>query len=126
MEVKVTIHFWPDLLAFAILITLMIHHLMLFWGRKKDQREKYNLNFACFVFSISIFIISRYLREEYFLNELCPSWLNVTNIEMISIWMMTICGILFFSKLLEISSKFRKNFRFTLFTISADHGQVIV
>jgi AraC-like DNA-binding protein len=118
MEVKVTLNMWPDLIACSALLTLTAYHLMIYCGRIRDKKEKYNLYFACFVFSAAMFIISPYFQQQYFLNALRPDWLYVINIEMLAIWLFIFSGIHFLNHLLEVSSKFKKNFRFTFISIS--------
>ena len=118
MEVKVSLILWPDLLAFSVLLMLSVYHFMIFWGRKRDQKEKYNLYFAWFVFSVALFIISPYFQKGYFLNSLKPNWLYAINIEMLTIWLMVVCGTNFLNHLLEVSSKFKQYFRFTFISIT--------
>jgi len=94
MEVKITLNMLPDLIAFSALLTLTAYHFMIYFGRIKDKKEKYNLYFACFVFSAALFIISPYFQQQYFLNVLRPDWLYALNIEMITIWLFVFNGLI--------------------------------
>jgi AraC-like DNA-binding protein len=118
MDVKVSVIAFPDLLASSALLMLTVYHLMLYLGRRKDRKEKYNLYFAGFVLSSVLFVIAPYFREGYFLNIFRPHWLYVINIEMATIWLLFFSGINFFNHLLEVSSEFRKKFHFTYISIS--------
>jgi AraC-like DNA-binding protein len=117
METKLSLNMWPDLIACSALISLTAYHLMIYWGRKREQKELYNLYFACFVFSAALFLIAPYFQRQYFLYIFKPQWLNVINIEMITICFLTFSGICFLNCLLEVSPKFKKNFRFTYVSI---------
>ena len=72
----------PDLLACSALVTLAIYHLMIYWGRRKDPEEVYNLFFVIFVLSATLFIVAPYFQPQFFLYSFKPSWLYVINMEM--------------------------------------------
>lgn len=115
---NVTLSMWPDLLASSALLTLTVYHLMIYWGRKKEREERYNLYFTCFVFSAAIFIIAPYFKQGYFLHVFRPHWLYVINIEMASIWLFFYSSIHFLNHVLKVSLSFRKKFRFCYVSIS--------
>jgi len=71
-----------DLLASSALVTLAIYHLMIYWGRRKDPEEVYNLFFVIFVLSATLFIVAPYFQPQFFLYSFKPSWLYVINMEM--------------------------------------------
>ena len=120
MEIEVTLNMLPDLLAFAALLTLAIYHLMIYWGRRKDADEVYNLYFAGFVLSGALFIIAPYNQPRYFLYNLKPAWLHVVNVEMFSTWLLFISGLKFLSLLFRVPAVFKKYFIVTYVIISID------
>jgi len=65
MEIKVTTSMLPDLLASSALLTLAIYHLMIYWGRRKDVDEGYNLFFSMFVLSATVFIVLPYSQSSF-------------------------------------------------------------
>ena len=109
---------WPDLLAASALLTLAIYQFMVFWGRKKDLEERFNLYFAVFAFATSLFIISPYFRQQFFLYAFKPHWLYAINIEMFSVWLLMCSSIKFLNCLLKISSPYKKYLRFSYVTLS--------
>jgi AraC-like DNA-binding protein len=115
---KESLNIWPDVLATSALLTLAVYHVMIFLGRKKDNKETYNLYFACFVFSMSLVIISPHLQKNWFLGSLRPDWLYVINIEMITIGLFVFSGINFLNHIFEISLKLKKYFLLTYISIT--------
>lgn len=118
MNIKVSMNMLPDLLASSALLTLSIYHLMIYWGRRKDAEEKYNLYFAIFVLSAALLLIALYFQPQYFLYAYKPSFLNVINIEMFAVWCLFYSGIKFFNLLLKVPVKYNKYFYILLLTIS--------
>jgi signal transduction histidine kinase/AraC-like DNA-binding protein len=118
MEIKVTMNMLPDLLASSALLTLSIYHIMIFWGRRKDKDELYNVYFAVFVFSAAVFLISQYFQPQYFLYHFKPHWLNVKNIEMFSVWWLFYSGMRFFNLLINVPKKFNIYFKFLIITVT--------
>jgi len=103
---------FPDLVATTALVTLTIYHLMIWLGRRKDIEEKYNIYFAFFVFTVSLFIIVPYLQQGHLLASLKPQWLWVSNIEAVLIFGLFFFGIQFLKYLLKFPAQFNKYFRF--------------
>lgn len=120
MEIEVTLNMLPDLLAFAALLTLAIYHLMIYWGRRRDREEIYNLYFAIFVLSTALLLLTPYLLPQYFLYWLKPHWLQVANIEMFATWLLFLSGIKFLSHLLQVPKDFGKKFFVTYIVVSLD------
>jgi signal transduction histidine kinase/DNA-binding response OmpR family regulator len=113
----ITISMLPDVLACAALSMLAIYHLMIYWGRKKDAAEVYNIYFSAFVLSATLFIIAPYFQPQYFLFALKPSWLYVLNIEAFMSLCLFLSGIKFFNSLLTVPQKVRRYFKFTYYSI---------
>jgi len=107
----------PDLLACSALATLAIYHLMIYWGRRKDPEEVYNLFFVIFVLSTMMFIVAPYFQPHYFLYSFKPSWLYVINMEMFLTWLLCYSGIKFLNLLLKFPADRRKFFYFTFATL---------
>src|ERR1700733_7374563 len=103
----------PDLVAATALVTLTIYHLMIYWGRRQDIDEKYNLYFAFFVFTVSLFIIAPYLQPGNLLASLKPGWLYVINIEAVLVFGLFFFGSQFLKYLLQFPKQFDKYFLFT-------------
>ena len=117
MEIIVTSSMLPDLLASSAMLTLAIYHLMIYWGRRGDAEEAYNLYFAVFVLSATVFIVLPYFQKEYFLSAYKPSWLYILNVEMLTVWLLFYSGIKFLSLLLKFPSTLKKYFYFTFATL---------
>jgi len=100
----------PDLVATTALVTLTIYHLMIWWGRRQDVVEKYNLYFALFVFTVSLFIIAPYLQPGHLLASLKPHWLYVINIEAVLVFGLFFFGLQFLKHLLTFPKQFDKYF----------------
>jgi signal transduction histidine kinase/DNA-binding response OmpR family regulator len=118
MDIRVTLNMLPDILATSALLTLAIYHFMIYWGRRKDADENYNLYFSIFVFSAALFLIAPYFQVQYFLVAYKPPYFNVINIEMFSVWCLFFSGIKFLNLLLRVPSKFKKYFYFLVISIS--------
>jgi signal transduction histidine kinase/DNA-binding response OmpR family regulator len=103
----------PDLIATIALATLTIYHLMIYWGRRHDSGEKYNLYFAFFVLTVSFFIIVPYLQPGHLLASLKPQWLYVINIESVLVFGLFFFGLTFIKYLLSFSKRFDRYFLFT-------------
>ena len=103
----------PDLLACSALVTLAIYHLMIYWGRRKDPEEVYNLYFVIFVLSATLFIVAPYFQPHFFLYSYKPSWLYVINMEMLLTCLLFLSGIKFLNLLLKFPIARRKYFYFT-------------
>jgi signal transduction histidine kinase/CheY-like chemotaxis protein len=114
----VTINMLPDVLACAAMTVLAIYHLMIFWGRKKDPEEAYNLYFSLFVICATLFVMAPYLQPQYFLYALKPDWLYVINVEALMSWGLFISGIKFLNLLLKPPSRVIRFFRFTYYSIT--------
>ena len=95
------------------LVTLTIYHLMIYWGRRRDIDEKYNLYFALFVFTVSLFIIVPYLQPGHLLASIKPRWLYVINIESVLVFGLFFFGLQFLKYLLKFPKQFNKYFLFT-------------
>src|SRR6476620_6068663 len=91
----------PDLFATTALATLAIYHLMMYWGRRSDANEKYNIYFASFVCTVAFFIIVPYLQPDHLLARLRPRWLYVINIEAVLIFGLFFFGLQFLKYLLK-------------------------
>ena len=117
MKIEVTLNMLPDLLAIAALLMLSIYHLMIYWGRKQDQDETYNLYFAIFVFAATVFIIAPYFQPRYFFYSLKPSWLHVINIEALMMLGIFFSGIKFLNSLLKVPPSLKRYLRFTFWTM---------
>src|SRR4051812_29109058 len=91
----------PDLIATTALATLTIYHLMIYYGRRTDMEEKYNLYFAFFVLTVSLFIIAPYLQPGHLLASLKPQWLYVINIEALLVFGLFFFGLRFLKYLLK-------------------------
>ncbi|MEO6454143.1 MAG: 7TM diverse intracellular signaling domain-containing protein [Ginsengibacter sp.] len=102
----------PDLVATTALATLTIYHLMIWWGRRQDTEEKYNLYFAFFVFTVSLFIIVPHLQPGHLLASLRPHWLYVSNIEAVLVFGLFFFGLEFLKYLLKLPKQFDKFFLF--------------
>ena len=103
----------PDLVATTALVTLAIYHLMIYLGRRPDIEEKYNLYFAFFVLTVSLFIIVPYLQPGHWLASLKPRWLYVINIEAVLVFGLFFFGSQFLKHLLKFPKRFNKYFLFT-------------
>jgi signal transduction histidine kinase/DNA-binding response OmpR family regulator len=107
----------PDLLATASLITLAIYHQMIYWGRKRDVLEHYNLYFSGFVLSAACFILLPYVQPQHFLYFLKPDWLYVLNIEAFLVLCLFLSGIKFLTLLLKVPATLTRYLYFTFITI---------
>lgn len=103
----------PDLIAATALITLTIYHLMIYFGRRPDIEEKYNLYFAFFVLTVSLFIVVPHLQPGHWLAALKPGWLYVINIEAVLVFGLFFFGLQFLKHLLKFPKQFNKYFLFT-------------
>src|SRR5436190_16762811 len=103
----------PDLVATTALVTLTIYHLMIWWGRRRDMEEKYNLYFGLFVFTVSLFIIVPYLQPGHLLASIKPPWLYVINIESVLVFGLFFFGLQFLKYLLKFPGQFNRYFLFT-------------
>src|SRR3982751_6825994 len=103
----------PDLIATTALATLAIYHLMIYWGRRSDTKEKYNLYFAFFVFTVALFILVPYLPTGRLLARFRPRWLYVINIEAVLVFGLFFFGLQFLKYLLNFPKRFNKYYRFT-------------
>jgi signal transduction histidine kinase len=112
-----TINMLPDIFACSALVMLAIYHLMIFWGRRKDENEAYNLYFALFVLSATLFIVAPYFQPGFGLYDYKPSWLYVTNIEALMTWALFLSGIRFLNLLLNAPSHVTRYFRFCYYSI---------
>ncbi len=106
-----------DLFASAALVTLAFYHLMIYWGRRRDSEEVYNLFFVIFILSATLFIVSPYFQPQFFLYSFKPSWLYVINMEMFLTWGLFYSGIKFLNLFLKFPESSRKNFYFTFTTL---------
>jgi signal transduction histidine kinase/DNA-binding response OmpR family regulator len=113
MEGTVTPSMLADLFACSALVTLAIYHLMIYWGRRKDREEGYNLLFVIFVVSATLFIAAPYFQPQFVLYSLKPSWLYVINMEVLFTWMLFYSGIRFLNLLLKFPASFKRYFYFT-------------
>lgn len=102
----------PDLIATIALATLSVYHLMIYWGRRLDNEEKYNLYFAFFVLTVSLFIVVPYLQTGHLLAALRPPWLYVINIESVLVLGLFFFGLQFLKYLLKFPKRFKKYFIF--------------
>jgi hypothetical protein len=66
MDAKDIWKFIPDILAFTSLIFLSLYHLIIYFGRKKEEEETYNLFFSLFVLSVAFFIIAPIFTRSIF------------------------------------------------------------
>jgi signal transduction histidine kinase/DNA-binding response OmpR family regulator len=111
-ELIITVNILPDILACAALLMLAIYHLMIYWGRKHHSEERYNLYFAAFVLSATLFIVAPYFQPQYFLYSYKPSWLYVINIEALMSCCLFIGGIAFLNPLLKLPERQKRYFYF--------------
>src|SRR6187551_1839515 len=117
MKFEVTLNMLPDLLATAALIMLSIYHFMIYWGRKKDVEETYNLYFSIFVFAATLFILAPYFQPQYIFYSLKPTWLYVINIEALMMLALFYSGIKFLNRLLKVPGNLTRYFYFTFLTM---------
>jgi len=117
MKIEVTLNMVPDLVAVAALIMLSVYHLMIFWGRRKDSEERYNLYFSAFVATTTLFIIAPYFQPIYFLYSLKPEWLHVINIEALLTLGLFFSGIKFLNRFLRLPDRWKRLFYFTYITM---------
>ena len=103
----------PDLVATTALVILTIYHLMIWWGRRRDVDEKYNLYFSLFVLTVSLFIIVPYLQPGHLLEAIKPRGLYVINIESVLVFGLFFFGLQFLKFLLRFPNQFNKYFLFT-------------
>ena len=107
-----------DLFAFTSLVILALYHLLIYWGRKKEPNEAYNLYFSFFVFTVALFVMVPYFHPNHFLSQLKPSWLYVLNIEAALVMAMFFSGIPFLSLLTKFPKNRRKVFRVTFVSMA--------
>src|SRR5438094_888919 len=108
----------PDLFASSALATLTFYHLMIYWGRRSDAKEKYTIYFAFFVCTVALFIIVPVLQPDHLLAQLKPRWLYVINIEAVLIFGLFFFGLQFLKYLLKFPRQFDKYYRFTYLCLS--------
>ena len=117
MTNDILLNLLPDLLATAALFTLSIYHLMIYWGRKKDVEEKYNLYFAIFIVAVSLFIVAPYFHAQNIFHSVKPAWLLVINIEALLMVGLFFSGLKFLNCLLKVPQSLSNYFYFTYITI---------
>jgi signal transduction histidine kinase/DNA-binding response OmpR family regulator len=112
----------PDLFATSALATLTIYHLMIYWGRRSDAKEKYSIYFAFFVCTVAFFIIVPYLQPDHLLARLKPRWLYVINIEAVLLFGLFFFGLQFLKYLLKFPKQFDNYYRFTYACLTLNIG----
>jgi signal transduction histidine kinase/DNA-binding response OmpR family regulator len=118
MENTISINTLSDILTCAALFMLAAYHLMIYWGRKKDREEIYNLYFSMFTLSATAFIVAPYFQPHLFLFSAKPEWLTVPNMESFAVWCLFFSGSKFLNVLLKVPQKITRYFLFTYVTIA--------
>jgi hypothetical protein len=109
---------FSDTLTCAALFMLAAYHLMIYWGRKKEAEEIYNLYFSIFIISATGFIVAPYFQPQYRLYSIKPQWLTVPNMESFAVWCIFFSGTKFLNVLLKVPHKTTRYFYFTYISVA--------
>jgi signal transduction histidine kinase/DNA-binding response OmpR family regulator len=107
-----------DILTCSALFMLAVYHSMIYWGRRKETEEIYNLYFSIFILSATGFIVAPYCQPEHLLYNYKPTWLTVPNMEAFAVWCLFFSGTKFLNVLLKVPSAWTRYFRITYATVA--------
>jgi len=100
-----------NLLTISILFTLGIQHLLIFLGRKKYKRERFNVYFSVFLIGLAAYLATPLIVKVYLLSKPDLSWIVIFEAIFIGISLYSL--IQFLSLFIEMPRQYSKWYPFS-------------